>query len=172
MQDILKKTALAAILATAAACASTAETEPLDTVDVSPSSDGDISVVREGPMPGSEEDLIESAGNRVYFGYNQYNLTSEAQSTLARQAAWLKEYPETRLRLVGNADERGTREYNLALGARRADAAKAYLTSLGIDPSRITTISYGKERPIDPTSTPEAWAKNRNATTMLVTLGS
>ncbi len=179
MQTTLKRAGLAIALGALAACASTQGEEtdaPFeDGMDVArPMSDDGSGGMNTpvGPEPGSMEDLIESAGNRVYFGYNQYNLTNEGQATLARQAAWLKEYPEVRLRLIGNADERGTREYNLALGARRANAAKDYLVSLGIDPSRITTISYGKERPVDPRSTPEAWAKNRNATTMLVTVGA
>ncbi|MCK5747210.1 MAG: peptidoglycan-associated lipoprotein Pal, partial [Oricola sp.] len=120
-----------------------------------------------GPVPGSQADLEQSAGHRVYFAYDQYTLTSEAQSTLSKQAAWLKEYPETRVLVAGNCDERGTREYNLALGARRAEAAKAYLVSLGVDGSRITTVSYGKERPIDPRSTEAAWSMNRNATTTI-----
>ena len=125
-----------------------------------------------GPEKGSREDFEQNAGHRVFFGYNQYNLTNEAQAVLSSQAAWLQEYPETRLRLVGSADERGTREYNLALGARRANAAKAYLVGLGVDPSRVSTMSVGKERPLDPGSSPDAWAKNRNATTVLTTLSS
>ncbi|MEL7490769.1 MAG: peptidoglycan-associated lipoprotein Pal [Pseudomonadota bacterium] len=120
-----------------------------------------------GPVPGSQEDLEQNAGHRVFFGYNQYTLTPQAQATLARQAAWMKEYPDTRLLVAGNCDERGTREYNLALGARRAEAARSYLASLGVDGSRITTVSYGKERPIDPRSTEDAWSVNRNATTTI-----
>ena len=172
MSDLLKKAGLLAAVSVLAACASTpADTGPIEPVDtagpvVDPGPQGPV-----GPVPGTVEDFEENAGHRVFFGYNQYNLTNEARQTLDRQAAWLKEYPESRLRLVGNADERGTREYNLALGARRANAAKAYLVARGVDPSRVTTISYGKERPLDPRSTPDAWAKNRNATTMLVTLG-
>ncbi len=126
-----------------------------------------------GPVPGSLEDLKQNVGNMVYFGYDQYNLTPEAQATLARQAAWLQEYPETRIRIAGNCDERGTREYNLALGARRANAAKNFLVSQGVDPARITTISFGKERPIDPNSNEAAWSKNRNAmTTLMSSVGS
>jgi len=87
---------------------------------------------------------------------------------LSRQASWLNRYPNTRILIDGNADERGTREYNLALGARRASAARDYLVNLGVSPSRISTISYGKERPIDGRSNEEAWAKNRNAHTGIV----
>ena len=125
-----------------------------------------------GPAPGSQADLEQTAGHRVFFGYNQYTLTPQAQAVLARQAAWLKQYPESRITLAGNCDERGTREYNLALGARRAEAARAYLVSLGVDRARITTVSYGKERPIDPRSNESAWSLNRNATTTLSGLGS
>ncbi|MBB4659137.1 peptidoglycan-associated lipoprotein Pal [Parvularcula dongshanensis] len=168
----LGKAGLILALGAMAACASTPEeaNTASDYETVAPTTTARTEPV--GPEPGTLEDFQQSAGDRVFFGYNQYNLTNEAQGTLSRQAAWLKEFPEVRLRLVGNADERGTREYNLALGARRANAAKSYLVGLGIDPSRITTISYGKERPIDPRSTPDAWAKNRNATTMLVSVGS
>ena len=158
-----------------AACASTRDDEtvvdiPVDTGGPRVVDTGPAEPI--GPAKGSRDDFEQNAGHRVFFGYNQYNLSQEAQGTLARQAAWLKEYPATRLRLVGSADERGTREYNLALGARRANAAKAYLVGLGVDPSRISTMSVGKERPIDEASTPDAWAKNRNATTVLTTVGS
>ena len=114
----------------------------------------------------------KNAGHRVYFALDQYTLTPQAQSTLARQATWLKQYPEANILLAGNCDERGTREYNLALGARRSEAARAYLVSLGVDGSRIRTVSYGKERPIDPRSTEDAWSINRNATTTLTGVGS
>jgi len=120
-----------------------------------------------GVEPGSQADLEQNVGHRVFFAYDQYTLTPQAQATLARQAAWLKEYPSTRITVAGNCDERGTREYNLALGARRAEAARAYLVSMGVDGSRITTVSYGKERPLDPRSTEDAWSVNRNATTTL-----
>lgn len=121
-----------------------------------------------GPVPGSQADLSQTAGDTVFFGYNQYNLSTQAQAVLARQAAWLKAYPEARIRVAGNCDERGTREYNLALGARRANAARNYLTSQGIDAARVTTISYGKERPSSTGSNEAAWAQNRNAMSVLV----
>jgi len=123
-------------------------------------------------VPGSQGDLEQSAGHRVFFAYDQYTLTPQAQATLARQAAWLKQYPNVRITLAGNCDERGTREYNLALGARRAEAARAYLVSMGVDGSRITTVSYGKERPLDPRSTEDAWSMNRNATTTISGAGA
>lgn len=158
----------ACALLLAAACA-TSEGPDVTAGEDTGVSAGDQAV---GPAPGSQADLEQSAGHRVFFAFDKYNLTPQAQATLARQAAWLKEYPSTKILIAGNCDERGTREYNLALGARRAEAARAYLVSLGVDGSRITTVSYGKERPIDPRSTEEAWALNRNATTTIVGVGS
>lgn len=125
-----------------------------------------------GPTPGSQADLEQSAGHRVFFGYDEYTLTPQAQQVLSRQANWLKQYPQVRILVAGNCDERGTREYNLALGQRRAEAARSYLVSQGVDGARITTVSYGKERPIDPRSTEEAWSVNRNATTTIAGVGA
>ncbi len=116
-------------------------------------------------VPGTQQDLVVNVGDRVFFGYDEYSLTPEAQHTLQLQAEWLKKYPNVRVQVSGHCDERGTREYNLALGDRRATAAKNYLVSLGIDGSRITTISYGKERPAVLGSNPSAWAQNRRAVT-------
>ncbi|MEE9348312.1 MAG: peptidoglycan-associated lipoprotein Pal [Robiginitomaculum sp.] len=121
-----------------------------------------------GPTPGSVDDFMATAGDRVFFGYNQYNLTSQAREVLRSQAQWMSQYGETIVVVGGHADERGTREYNLALGARRADAVKGFLVSQGVNPSRITTVSYGKERPMDGRSTEEAWALNRNGHTAIV----
>ncbi len=164
-KKILLNVGLAVCLTAMAACASK---PPIVEAD-KPIATRPMASTPSGPIPGSLEDLKSNAGHRVYFDLDQYTLTTQAQSVLRRQAAWLKEYPETRIRLAGNCDERGTREYNLALGARRANAAKAFLAAQGVDPARITTISYGKERPIDPRSNDTAWSKNRNATTLLVT---
>lgn len=166
LKNVMGRGVAIVALATLAACASTTEEEIAVTETVVPER---TAPVTSAPTPGSQEDLEKNVGHRVFFGYNQYNLTNEAQGVLRRQAAWLKEYPNARVRIEGNADERGTREYNLALGARRANAAKAYLVALGVDASRVSIVSYGKERPIDPRSTPEAWAMNRNATTVLLT---
>lgn len=127
---------------------------------------------RAGFEAGSQADLEQNAGHRVFFGYDQYSLTSQAQATLARQAEWLKGNPSSRILVAGNCDERGTREYNLALGARRAAAARAYLVSLGVDGSRVSTVSYGKERPLDTRSSSDAWALNRNATSTIVVTGA
>lgn len=162
----LKIAGVAGALLLAAACTTTGP-------DVAQSDTGTTTGAQPaGPAPGSQADLEQNAGHRVFFAYDQYTLTPQAQATLSRQAAWLKEYPGSKILLAGNCDERGTREYNLALGARRAEAARAYLVSLGVDGSRITTVSYGKERPIDPRSTEEAWALNRNATTTIASVGS
>ncbi len=163
LKAVLRQSVVVASIAVLAACASTPDEE---VAEVTPAP---VATQPSGPIPGSYEDLQANVGHRVFFGYDQYNLTNEAQAVLRRQAAWLTEYPETRIRLEGNADERGTREYNFALAARRANAAKAYLVGLGVDASRIQVISNGKEKPIDPRSTPEAWAQNRNATTVLLT---
>lgn len=117
---------------------------------------------------GSTEEFVQSVGDRVYFATDSSMIDSEAQSTLERQAAWLAQYPNVNVTLEGHADERGTREYNLALGERRAEAAKKYLVGLGVAPSRISTISYGKERPAVIGSDPSSWAQNRRAVTVIV----
>ncbi len=120
-----------------------------------------------GPVPGSTQDFVINAGDRVYFDTDQYSVRPDGRQTLDRQAQWLGRYPRVAVRIEGNCDERGTREYNFALGARRADAVKQYLVTRGVDPSRITTISYGKEKPIDGGTGEEAWSHNRNAHTDL-----
>lgn len=126
-----------------------------------------------GPTAGSVDHFKYVSGeDRIYFGYNQYDLTPSSRDILRRQAMWLNEYSNAILVVGGNADERGTREYNLALGARRADAVKAFLVSQGVSPSRITTVSYGKERPIDGDSNEAAWALNRNAHSAVLTGGN
>ncbi len=114
-----------------------------------------------GPDAGSQEDLDATAGDRVFFEYDSAELTATARRTLQAQADWLRANSGVSVTLEGHADERGTREYNLALGERRATAAKNYLVALGISGSRVGTISYGKERPADPGSNEAAWAKNR-----------
>lgn len=118
-----------------------------------------------GPAPGTQQDLVVNVGDRVFFGYDQYNLTPEAQRTLEMQAEWMKKYPSVSVTIAGHADERGTREYNLALGERRANAVKNYLTSLGVPGDRVSTISYGKERPAVLGSDESAWAQNRRGVT-------
>lgn len=119
-------------------------------------------------MPGSVDDFVQSAGDRIFFGYDRFDLSNEARNVLRAQAQWLSSYPDVIAVIGGHADERGTREYNLALGARRADAVRDFLISQGVDPRRLTTVSYGKERPIDGRSNEEAWALNRNGHTAIV----
>jgi peptidoglycan-associated lipoprotein len=118
-----------------------------------------------GAIPGSQEDLVANVGDRVFFAYDQSTLSSDARATLDRQAGWLGRYPQVSVQLAGNCDERGTEEYNLALGQRRANAARDYLVARGVSSARITTISYGKERPTAVGSDEQAYAQNRNAIT-------
>ena len=117
--------------------------------------------------PGSPEDFLVNVGDRVFFGYDRYDLTAAARATLERQAQWLQRYPNRRMVVEGHADERGTREYNLALGERRANAVKNYLVAVGVSPSRVTTISYGKEQPAVLGATEAAWAQNRRGVTVV-----
>lgn len=123
-----------------------------------------------GPAPGSQADFLATmqGADTIYFDTDQYNVDSADEAALARQAQWLQQYPNKRATIEGHCDERGTREYNLALGERRANAAKNYLVSLGIDASRLTTISYGKERPVALGSDEAAWAQNRRAVTVTI----
>jgi peptidoglycan-associated lipoprotein len=120
-----------------------------------------------GPVPGSLQDFEQNAGDRVFFGLDRSDLDEASRQTLRRQAAWLSQYPGTRILIAGNADERGTREYNLALGARRANSVRDFLVSQGVDASRISTVSYGKERPSCTQSTESCWAQNRNGITAI-----
>lgn len=122
-----------------------------------------------GPMPGSQEDFIASVmSDTVHFGTDLSDVRDEDKAILQSQAQWLARYPNKRITIEGHADERGTRDYNLALGERRANAVKNYLASLGVDPSRMSTISYGKERPVALGSDESAWAQNRRAVTITV----
>ncbi len=116
-----------------------------------------------GPVAGSVEDFVVSVGDRVFFDFDKYNIRPDAREVLQRQAAWLQRHRQVTITIEGHADERGTREYNLALGERRANSARNYLVALGVDPNRITTISYGKERPAVAGSNEAAWAQNRRA---------
>ena len=120
------------------------------------------------PLPGSPQDFVVSAGDRVFFDYDQYTIRDDGRGVLDRQAQWLQRYSNVSVRIEGNADERGTREYNMALGARRAEAVKAYLAGHGVADARLSTISYGKERPIDGSGSEEGQARNRNGHTAIV----
>ena len=118
-------------------------------------------------VPGSQQDLEASAGDRVFFAFDRADISPEARQILARQADWLRRYPNVTVTIEGHCDERGTREYNLALGERRAQAAKNVLVASGIPASRISTISYGKERPAVVGSAEESYAQNRRAVTVV-----
>lgn len=125
-----------------------------------------------GPATGAaqrspQEAFAAEAGDRVFFDLDSTRLRPEAQAILDRQAQWLAARPNLSILIAGNCDERGTREYNIALGARRAEAVRAYLTARGVPAARLRTISYGKERPIDAGADEQAWARNRNAHTVV-----
>jgi len=133
-----------------------------------PQPEGAVSETQEGAIiPGSQRDFVINAGDRVYFDLDSSSLRGDAHPVLDAQAAWLSRYRAVRVRIEGNCDERGTREYNFALGASRANSVRDYLVGHGVSPSRIETVSYGKERPIDPGEDEQAWAHNRNAHTAL-----
>ena len=179
--------ALAAVLLIAAACEST----PDDTAatagdgdatetssaqssdsgggdDAGGSDDVDVATVdSSGPIPGSQEDLVQNVGDRVFFEYDSAVLTPDGRRTLERQAEWLRLFPEHNVMIEGHCDERGTREYNLALGERRASAARDYLIAFGMDPVRVTTTSYGKERPYALGHNEESWSLNRRSVTVV-----
>ena len=120
-------------------------------------------------VPGSNEDFQRSVtSNTINFGLDQYDIDATARTILDSQVEWLQRYPNVRVTIEGHADERGTREYNLGLGDRRANAAKNYLAARGVSPSRMTVISYGKERPVALGSDEESWARNRRAVTVVL----
>ncbi len=125
-----------------------------------------------GPRPGSQEELVATVGDRVFFDYDKSVVKPEGRTVLNRQAAWLKQYGSVAVTIEGHCDERGTREYNLALGERRANAVKDYLIAQGISASRIRTISYGKERPVALGSNDAAYSQNRRGVTMVSAPGS
>jgi peptidoglycan-associated lipoprotein len=143
--------------ATTGGGATTATAEETETVGISETEE------MTGPAPGSQEDLVVSVGDRVFFDFDQSDLTPEARETVEKLAIWLGNFPQVRLLIEGHTDERGTREYNLALGERRANSVKEYLVALGVDPNRLETISFGEERPAVLGSNEEAWAQNRRA---------
>ena len=119
------------------------------------------------PVPGTQRDFAVNVGDIVYFSTDSTDLTPEAQQTLTKQAQWLRQYPQFTITIEGHADERGTREYNIGLGAKRATAVRSFLASNGINGSRIRTISYGKERPVAVCDDISCWSQNRRAQTVL-----
>lgn len=143
---------------------------------------GERDVITEGPLAGiydepissqglgstgTQQELVVNVGDRVFFGYDRYDLSSEARTTLENQAGWVNQNSGTNITIEGHADERGTREYNLALGERRANSVKNYLVALGVDSRRINVISYGKERPAVPGANDSAWSQNRRGVTKI-----
>ena len=120
-----------------------------------------------GIVPGSVQDFKVNVGDTIHFAYNEYNIQNRDRSTLQKQASWLNKYGNVQFIIEGHCDERGTREYNLALGARRANAVKEYLASLGVSSGRLLTVSYGKERPICTVSDEDCWAQNRRGVTTI-----
>ena len=167
---------IALLTVTVAACSSTKDEAAGDAVTVGERADGgpldgtgvygaDGSSVSGTGIPGSQEDLAANVGDRVFFAYDSYDLAPEARDTLNRQAEWLNRYPNVNITIEGHSDERGTREYNLALGDRRANSVKNYLVSMGVSGARLNTISYGKEQPAVVGSDAASWAQNRRGVT-------
>ena len=157
-----------------AACATTPKDSADSSGSGSSSSGSDVSsegtiteTTGSGIVSGSQEDLIVNVGDRVFFGYDSSDLDSDALELLQDQVAWLKQNSDVTVTIEGHCDERGTREYNLALGEKRAQAVKNYLIGLGINPDRVSTISYGKERPAVVGSNDGAWAQNRRSVTIV-----
>jgi peptidoglycan-associated lipoprotein len=170
-----KRFATAILLASAttlAACARQAPEElppppPTDTATPTPTP---TQTTPTGPQVGSQahfEDAVNGQ-NVIYFDTDRFNIDSADAAALQTQAQYLARYPQIRITVEGHADERGTREYNLALGERRANAAKNYLVGLGVDASRVATVSYGKERPVALGSNEQAWAQNRRAVSVVI----
>jgi peptidoglycan-associated lipoprotein len=142
-------------LALLAACSSTP----------APSTTAPTANTNTGVVPGSEQDFVANVGDRVFFDFNKSKLSSDADATLGRQAAWLAKYPSVNVLVAGNADERGTETYNLALGNKRATAARDYLVAQGVAATRITTVSYGKDCPVASGNDDASYQQNRNAIT-------
>jgi peptidoglycan-associated lipoprotein len=173
MAKLTTKLMITAGLLAVAGCAS----KPKDIATLGPSTQPPVQTTTTAPnstvtdtvVPGSAADFKRSvASDTIHFATDMYDIDPESRAILESQAAWLLKYPNVRATIEGHCDERGTREYNLALGDRRATAAKNYLAARGIDPSRLTTISYGKERPIALGSDETSWAQNRRAVTIVL----
>ena len=172
----LKFSSVLSILALLVACADKPEetvdtsgggrsAQPTTTASQTPVTQDEPKQEAPGVVPGGPEDLVLNVGDRIFFDFDKYSLKADARGTLEKQAAWLNKWPAVTITVEGHCDERGTREYNLALGERRANSVKDYLVALGVNPSRIRTISYGKERPVALGSNEAAWAQNRRGAT-------
>lgn len=172
--SILAATALLAACETtpeesgsANASGSTTNSSSSSTAAAATTSSTPTSTAVTGPTPGSSEDFTVNVGDRIHFDTDKSDLDADARTTLERQAFWMRKFPSVTLTIEGHAGERGTREYNLALGERRASAARDYLVSLGIDPARLTIISYGKERPVALGSNEDSWSQNRRSVSVV-----
>ncbi len=149
---------LAAVVAAALSMGACANKNPMD---------GRGGGMADAATPGSQQDFVVNVGDRVFFESDQTSLSPQAITTLEKQARWLQTYNRYSFTVEGHADERGTREYNIALGARRAQTVRSFLASRGIDPGRMRTISYGKERPVAVCNDISCWSQNRRAVTVL-----
>jgi peptidoglycan-associated lipoprotein len=154
---------LAAAVLALAACKENPDNSGTTSGGGSTASGGSMS--SSGPTRGSREDFIQNVGDRVFFDFDKSDIKAEGRQTLQKQATWLNQYASVTVTIAGNCDDRGTREYNLALGNRRATAVKNALVALGVSAARIQTISYGKERPAVVGDNEQAWAQNRNGIT-------
>jgi peptidoglycan-associated lipoprotein len=169
-RQILTATVLVSALALAGCASTPKQLPPTPTASTTTTMpERPAEPVPAGPAPGSQADFVSSVlSDTVHFDTDRYNIDTADQGVLQSQAQWLARYPGKTVTIEGHADERGTRDYNIALGERRANAAKNYLVSVGVDAARISTVSYGKERPIALGSDEESWAKNRRAVTVTV----
>ena len=166
---LLAATAIGALASGCATKPKPAPAAPPPVAEAAPATELPPGAPPEAPAARTAQELLAAeAGDRVYFALDSDAVDAEARDILRRQAEWLRARPDVNARIEGNADERGTREYNLALGARRAAAARQALVAGGVPASRITTISFGKERPLDESSNEDAWARNRNAHTVVI----
>jgi len=162
----LKAAAIGAALLLLAACETSPE-KSTESAGTGASTSTTDTKVTSKILPGSQEDLVANVGDRIFFGYDESDLKPDARDQVERWAAWLKANPSVSVIIEGHADERGTREYNLGLGERRADSAAKYLVALGINSVRVGTISYGKERPVCGTSNEACWSQNRRDVMMV-----
>jgi peptidoglycan-associated lipoprotein len=172
IQSVLRLALIAAAVASMTACAGRPKPPPTAPAAPAPPPAAEAPPppppTAQGPISGSEQDFVINVGDRVYFDFDSYQVRADATPILDAQAAWLKKFPGVQVRIEGNCDERGTREYNLALGARRANSVRDYLVTQGVEAGRISTVSYGKEKPIDPGVTEEAYQRNRNGHTAIL----
>jgi peptidoglycan-associated lipoprotein len=162
LKKILSCVSLALVLTACSQREATIQMAPVEQPAYDPYADDPYNVAA-----GSQEDFEKNVGDRIFFGFDRYDVSHEARESLQSQAAWLRQYPNVKIMIAGHCDVRGTREYNLGLGERRANSAKKYLMSLGISSDRLQTISYGKDRPEAIGNSSEDHARNRRAVSMI-----